>query len=268
MIFWSTRGRSDGFCWPHFKRAIIFLEWLQNKQFSNIQDSFKNWAPGLLAALKAGGKSCSGADGNSPHITSGEEVLNAIKSLSGGRSWSLLSGSSGHLISGQKVAPAPSGISGHQEACIFSSKSLWNSTCHCRLKQYSLNPFKSMIVVTFCNNHQWYVILESCMATVPARHHRFSGSTFCLKFLDKKLTGHSACCKPRDCWGLAVGASSTGPGNWRSGAKGTAAVGAGGSGGKSSTLFSLLKHSVSWNDTPLQSTHVSLFLSFFSKDHG
>lgn len=158
MIFWSTRGRSDGFCWPHFKRAIIFLEWLQNKQFSNIQDSFKNWAPGLLAALKAGGKSCSGADGNSPHITSGEEVLNAIKSLSGGRSWSLLSGSSGHLISGQKVAPAPSGISGHQEACIFSSKSLWNSTCHCRLKQYSLNPFKSMIVVTFRNNHQWYVI--------------------------------------------------------------------------------------------------------------
>lgn len=158
MIFWSTRGRSDGFCWPHFKRAIIFLEWLQNKQFSNIQDSFKNWAPGLLAALKAGGKSCSGADGNSPHITSGEEVLNAIKSLSGGRSWSLLSGSSGHLISGQKVAPAPSGISGHQEACIFSSKSLWNSTCHCRLKQYSLNPFKSMIVVTVCNNHQCYVI--------------------------------------------------------------------------------------------------------------
>lgn len=88
-----------------------------------------------------------------------------------------------------------------------------------------------------------FVTLESCMATVPARHHRFSGSTFCLKFLDKKLTGHSAC-KPRDCWGLAVGASSTG----------TAAVGAGGSGGKSSTLFSLLKQSVSWNDTPLQST--------------
>ena len=260
MIFWSTRGRSDGFCWPHFKRAIIFLEWLQNKQFSNIQDSFKNWAPGLLAALKAGGKSCSGADGNSPHITSGEEVLNAIKSWSGGRSWSLLSGSSGHLISGQKVAPAPSGISGHQEACIFSSKSLWNSTCHCRLKQYSLNPFKSMIVVTFCNNHQWYVI---CHIRVMHGYCTCKTSSF---FWLKKLTGHSAC-KPRDCWGLAVGASSTGPGNWRSGAKG-AAVGAGGSGGKSSTLFSLLKHSVSWNDTPLQSTHVSLFLSFFSKAQG
>lgn len=257
MIFWSTRGRSDGFCWPHFKRAIIFLEWLQTKQFSNIQDSFKNWAPGLLAALKAGGKSCSGADGNSPHITSGEEVLNAIKSLSGGRSWSLLSGSSGHLISG------------HQEAGIFIPQIPMNlylptvtrrSTRERCLKQYSLNPFKSMIVVTFCNNHQWYVI---CHIRVMHGYCTCKTSSF---FWLKKLTGHSACCKPRDCWGLAVGAS-TGPGNWRSGAKG-AAVGAGGSGGKSSTLFSLLKQSVSWNDTPLQSTHVSLFLSFFSKDHG